>query len=90
MVKLKLKTRGGKYVLVMILSDKNVELIKAGRPIAFPGSDFQMPDIDKVIIGHGPTEEVIVERLKNEGVLKLGDIPFTPPPPEPPKKPDVH
>lgn len=64
-----IKARGENHVLLG-LSHKNLERLKAGDPIRFDGKEINFPGITFLIVA-GKTEEVILEDLRKAGILKL-------------------
>jgi hypothetical protein len=62
-------------VLILGLSDRNLELLKEGNPIVFPLSQI-MPDADpktKVMIMNDRTEIDIINKLKQVDFGKLSE-----------------
>lgn len=55
-------------VLVFGLSDLNLELLCAGRPISFDLAELGLPP-QRVIIFHGRTEDVMEQYLRDAGLL---------------------
>lgn len=69
MIKGKLAHSKGADGLVIGLSQKNWDNLKAGKPIAFKGHEVGLPLGEVVIIG-GETEDDIREDLKALGWLR--------------------
>jgi hypothetical protein len=70
MIKARLRGSG----LLLGLSDRNLELLRAGQPICFDLSAIGLPSGPCVIM-YGKTEEAIAKHLADGGFLPaLGDI----------------
>lgn len=52
--------------LIIGLTERNLELLRLGRPIYFPASQFQRPELDKfrIVIMYGKTEQAIIAELQ--------------------------
>lgn len=62
-----LKARSGN-LLIFGLSDRNIELLKEGKPIAFDLRELGMQG--RVCIFHGETEAKMQEHLEKAGFIK--------------------
>lgn len=62
-----MKVRAGELV-ILGLSDRNLELLREGKPILFDGSEVRLPGV-KIAIMHGKTE-----RDMEQGLIKNGFI----------------
>lgn len=61
---------GGPNVVLLGLSERNVELLKLGKPIQFDGKEIGIPG-KKVFIMYGETEEDILDELRRAGIMQL-------------------
>jgi hypothetical protein len=59
-----IKARAGR-TLVLGLSEKNLQLLREGRPIQFSGSEFEHPQLNQwnFIIMYGEDEDAIMDDL---------------------------
>ena len=71
--------RGNGTLYCFGLSDRNIELLKEGKPIVIDMAEMGIPDM---VIGimYGETEEAIIEELRQAGFL-LKDIDMSQPSP---------
>lgn len=56
--------------VILGLSDKNIERMKAGDPIKFDGKEIGVPGRTFYII-YGETEQALVDDLRKAGILKV-------------------
>lgn len=68
MIKCTARLEGGSHLLVLGLTDGNLERLRAGEPIAFDLMGLGLPWEGKVTIFHG-RDEVTIERMLREGGL---------------------
>lgn len=57
----------GKNVMILGLSEMNIEKLKNGYPIRFDSDNFGVPG--KVFIFYGKTEQSMFDDLKNAGMV---------------------
>lgn len=59
-----LKMRNGGLV-VLGLSDLNLERLREGKPIMFDGSELHLEGVDKLAIFYGPTEADMLQMIED-------------------------
>lgn len=69
MVKLSLKTADGRTILILAISEKNLERLKDGNPISFSGEDVGIPALAEVIIASGKSNVEIIRPLVERGMV---------------------
>lgn len=71
MLKAKAVSTNGVPLYVLGLSDVNIELLKAGQPIAIDLAE--LGDKGTIFIFSEPTEDLMLEKMRKEGML-IGDV----------------
>ncbi len=69
MIKCTAETAGGGHLLVLGLSDLNVELLRAGRPIRIDPGALGLPWKGRIAIIQGPTEADMERMLREHGLI---------------------
>jgi hypothetical protein len=80
MVKVKGRLQDGRLIIFLGISERNVELLKQGRPIRVDLADMKVaPDesIGAIALFYGETEGAIVKQLQEGGVITAETIVHT-------------
>jgi hypothetical protein len=68
MIKASFVSEGKPTVLLLGLSERNLEILRQGRPILFNGEPFGLPNTEIAIVW-GETEQEILADLQAQGLL---------------------
>jgi hypothetical protein len=82
MIKLVAHAEDGGIILMLGLSDRNLERLQAGDPIRFDPAELGLPWKGLIGIFHGKTEADMAQMLKDHGLIGpgteiVGDEPTT-------------
>ena len=77
MVKVALTLADGRQLLILGLSEVDIENLRDGCPHAFPGEQVGISDLDVYLL-HGETDHNILELLKRKGMVPQGAEPEKP------------
>jgi hypothetical protein len=73
MIKFKAMAKNGRLLLGFGITDKNMELLKMGRPIKIDMGELGLQGLD-IIIFHGDNDEAMKIKVENHIGLKLNLI----------------
>lgn len=69
MIKGHMRTASGRDIILLGISENNVEILKAGNPLVIMRQDLPPYLLQDIIIIFGETEQAIVDQLRAQGYI---------------------